>query len=105
MLSEFHAATPIEVYTITPGDYFRWVAAWTVVTLLAVGFAAWVFLPRGEDDGASTPVETDSPESAETVELPRRRSGLRTAPTIHAPQYHRPSDDATVVIERVETRR
>ncbi|MEV1315304.1 hypothetical protein AB0J14_04385 [Micromonospora arborensis] len=41
-------------------------------------------------------------ECAETEELPRR-SGPRTAPTIHAPQYRR-SDDDTVVIEQAGAR-
>ncbi|MFD6565326.1 hypothetical protein [Micromonospora profundi] len=103
MAVDVAAATPIEVYTFTPGDYARWVFAWMGVTLLAVAFTAWVLWPRRESD---VPAEVDSPEAADTVELPRRRSGLRTAGTIHAPQYQRSADDdATVAFERAETRR
>lgn len=89
---------PVEVYVITPADYLGAVAAWFGVTLLATGFAVWVFWP----EKTPPPVEVDAPEAVKTVELPRR-SGPRTG-TIHAPQYRR-SDDDTVVIEQAGTRR
>jgi hypothetical protein len=101
VLVEFTAAAPAEAFVITPADYARWVAAWVGVTLLAVSFTAWVFWPR--ESGTPAPPETDSREAAETVELPRRRSGPRTG-TLHGPKYRR-SDDDTVVIDRSETRR
>ena len=100
---ELFAATPIEVYTITAADYLVAVGMAGLLALLAAGLGALVFSLGGEPADPE-PSEVDSPEAADTVELPRRRSGPRTG-TIHAPQYHRPSDDATVVIERVETRR
>lgn len=98
---ELYGATPIEVYTITAGDYLVAVVVGMLVALLAAGFAAWVFWPE-QPEPTPPPVAVDPPEAVETVEIPRR-SGPRTG-TFHAPQYRR-SDDDTVVINRAETRR
>ncbi|MET8278206.1 hypothetical protein [Micromonospora sp. NPDC005174] len=89
--------------TITAADYLVALASWFGLTLLAVGVAVLLLRPS-LDQPEPQQVETDSPEAAKTVELPARRPGLRTAPTIHAPQYRR-SDDDTVVIKPAETRR
>jgi len=102
---EFYAA-PIEGYTITAADYGITVAAGILIALLAAGLGMWVFWPEREPT-SPPPADVDSPETVETVELPRRRPGPRTAPTIHAPQYgqHVRPDDVTVVMQRAETRR
>lgn len=103
---EFHAATPFEVYTITAADYGITVAVGILIALLAAGLGMWVFWPEREPTSTPAPTEVDSIGAAKTVEIPRR-SGPRTAPTIHAPQYgqHVRPDDVTVVMQRAETRR
>ncbi|MCG5464158.1 hypothetical protein MED01_002323 [Micromonospora sp. MED01] len=101
MSVELHAATPIEVYTITAADYAVAVGVGMLVALLAVTVTAWVFWPE-KPDTTPTPVEVDAPEALKTWEIPRR-SGPRVVATIHAPQYHRSNDD-TQVIEPAETR-
>ncbi|MEV5211408.1 hypothetical protein AB0K35_28430 [Micromonospora sp. NPDC053740] len=102
---EFHAATPIEVYTITAADYLTAVAVGFVLVLAAAGFAAWVF--SAGTGSEPTPPEVDARAAAETVELPeevrRRSSGPRTG-NLHGPVYHRSADD-TVVIKPAGTRR
>lgn len=89
---------PIEVYVITPADVLITFVAFVVIACVAVALTALVVLP-----GRRTRVsESDPVEAVRTVELPRQRhGGLRTAGTIHASQYQRPSvDGPTVVIDR-----
>ncbi len=98
---EFHAATPIEVYTITAADYGIAVAVGMVLALVAAVLGAWVIRLGAAPE--QPPAEPDSRESAETVELQRRRTGPRTG-SLHGPVYRR-SDDETIVIPPAETRR
>lgn len=75
-------------------DWWPGLTVGSVIGLLAVVALVNLAVSQSAPDG-------DEPaECAETVELPRPRSGMRTG-TIHAPCQRVPSDAPTQFIERV----
>lgn len=88
-----------EYLPITAGDLLFVVAVQVLLIALAVGGTVWVMRAPAQREPAAVPQPV---ECAETVDLPRPRTGGPRTGTLHGPRYQPGlADEATTVIERV----